>query len=99
MGPIDYHNIYKELIYISLIGAVSPSRQSIWRVLYKHSKWPYSPFDAKVRRSVRPKVLQMGPHVKRVYDILTCVTTQVMAGYLTLPFVMLRFWPSIEVYK
>lgn len=52
-----------------------------------------------VRRSVRPKVLQMGPHVKRVYDILTCLTTRVMVGYLTLPFVLLRFWPSIDVYK
>ncbi|CAL4122794.1 unnamed protein product, partial [Meganyctiphanes norvegica] len=52
-----------------------------------------------VRRSVRPRVLEMGSSVKKVYDIITCLTTRVMVGYLTLPFVLLRFWPSIEVYK
>ncbi|XP_064097463.1 lysophospholipid acyltransferase 6-like isoform X1 [Macrobrachium nipponense] len=52
-----------------------------------------------VRRSVRPHILSRGPKVKFAYDIVTSVATRLNLAYLTFPFVLLRFWGTIEVLK
>ncbi|XP_063611150.1 lysophospholipid acyltransferase 6-like [Penaeus indicus] len=52
-----------------------------------------------VRRSVRPYFMTRGPVLKKVYDLLTCVTTRLCLAYFTFPFILLRFWGSIAVYR
>ncbi|KAK4312918.1 hypothetical protein Pmani_015689 [Petrolisthes manimaculis] len=52
-----------------------------------------------VRRSVRPQVLKLGPGVKKGYDLLTCLSTRLILAYFTFPFIHLRFWGSIAVYR
>lgn len=52
-----------------------------------------------VRRSVRPRVLARGPRAKAAYDVLTCFTTRVCLAFFTFPFILLRFWGSIAVYR
>lgn len=52
-----------------------------------------------LRRSVRPRVLSYGPRAKQLYDIITIVLTRLNLAYLTFPFILLRFWGTIEVYK
>ncbi|XP_068233756.1 lysophospholipid acyltransferase 6-like [Palaemon carinicauda] len=52
-----------------------------------------------VRRSVRPRVLSHGPKAKFAYDIVTSVATRLNLAYLTFPFILLRFWSTIEVLK
>ncbi|KAK7867959.1 hypothetical protein R5R35_005301 [Gryllus longicercus] len=50
-----------------------------------------------VRRSIRPYFMGSKSH-KAVYDILTMLTTRVVMGYITFSFVILEFWPSVNLY-
>ncbi|XP_063851703.1 lysophospholipid acyltransferase 6-like [Scylla paramamosain] len=52
-----------------------------------------------VRRSVRPRVVAAGPRAKVAYDVLTCLTTRLCLAIFTFPFILLRFWGSIAVYR
>ncbi|XP_042226224.1 lysophospholipid acyltransferase 1-like isoform X2 [Homarus americanus] len=52
-----------------------------------------------VRRSVRPRVMSHGPVVKLAYDAVTCITTRLCLAFFTFPFILLRFWSSIAVYR
>ncbi|XP_069165540.1 lysophospholipid acyltransferase 6 isoform X2 [Procambarus clarkii] len=52
-----------------------------------------------VRRCVRWRVINRGPTAKLVYDVVTCISTRLCLVYFTFPFVLLRFWDSIAVYR
>nr|XP_053627289.1 lysophospholipid acyltransferase 6-like [Cherax quadricarinatus] len=52
-----------------------------------------------VRRCVRHRVMARGPRAKLVYDFITCISTRLCLAYFTFPFILLRFWGSIAVYR
>ncbi|XP_071544242.1 lysophospholipid acyltransferase 6 isoform X2 [Panulirus ornatus] len=52
-----------------------------------------------VRRSVRPRVMMYGSSAKLTYDAVTCFVTRLCLAYFTFPFILLRFWSSIAVYR
>lgn len=50
-----------------------------------------------VRRHVRPYFTQ-SVFLKHIYDSLTFIATRVSMAYLTFPFVLLEFWPSLRIF-
>ncbi|KDR14745.1 hypothetical protein L798_11500, partial [Zootermopsis nevadensis] len=50
-----------------------------------------------VRRSVRSHFVASRP-MKAMYDVATMLTTRVVMGYITFSFLLLEFWPSVNVY-
>ena len=52
----------------------------------------------QVRRHVRPW-FQSSRSWSLTYDVLTFVTTRVAIAYITVPFVLLEFWTSVEFYR
>jgi len=52
----------------------------------------------QVRRHVRPR-FQSSRSWSLTYDVLTFVTTRVAIAYITVPFVLLEFWTSVEFYR
>ena len=50
-----------------------------------------------VRRSVRPYFVG-NRMTKMFYDLLTFTATRIVMGYLTFPFVLLDFVPSLRLY-
>ncbi|XP_076066640.1 lysophospholipid acyltransferase 6 [Oratosquilla oratoria] len=49
------------------------------------------------RRSFRPHFLN-NPAAKNFYDFATFLTTRLFLGYITISFILLRFWASVQVY-
>lgn len=50
-----------------------------------------------VRRHIRP-YFTSSSSLKHLYDVATFCTTRVTMAYITFPFVLLEFWPSLRVF-
>ncbi|XP_014671243.1 PREDICTED: lysophospholipid acyltransferase 1-like isoform X2 [Priapulus caudatus] len=51
-----------------------------------------------VRRSIRP-VFQKSRTMVLLYHVMTFLACRLVVAYVTFPFMLLSFWPSIQIYK